>query len=102
MFMSNLPVPHPAFKPERRLSGPLGLRRHTLSYADLVEGVGFEPTKAEPADLQSAPVDHLGTPPEYETSTMRGSEARCQVTAQCLVYAKAGAKYNTCSRKCKA
>ncbi len=30
----------------------------------LVEGVGFEPTKASPADLQSAPVDRLGTPPE--------------------------------------
>ncbi len=30
----------------------------------LVEGVGFEPTKAEPADLQSAPVDRLGTPPK--------------------------------------
>ena len=29
----------------------------------VVEGVGFEPTKAEPADLQSAPVDRLGTPP---------------------------------------
>ncbi len=29
-----------------------------------VEGVGFEPTKASPADLQSAPVDHLGTPPK--------------------------------------
>ena len=30
----------------------------------LVEGVGFEPTKAWPADLQSAPVDRLGTPPK--------------------------------------
>ena len=29
----------------------------------LVEGVGFEPTKAKPTDLQSAPVDRLGTPP---------------------------------------
>ncbi len=29
----------------------------------LVEGVGFEPTKAEPADLQSALVDRLSTPP---------------------------------------
>ena len=31
---------------------------------NLVEGVGFEPTKAEPADLQSAPFDRSGTPPE--------------------------------------
>ena len=29
----------------------------------MVEGAGFEPAKAEPADLQSAPVDRLGTPP---------------------------------------
>ena len=38
----------------------------TNSYAmsQLVEGVGFEPTKAEPTDLQSAPVDRLGTPPK--------------------------------------
>jgi hypothetical protein len=28
-----------------------------------MEGVGFEPTKAEPADLQSAPFGRLGTPP---------------------------------------
>ena len=30
----------------------------------VVEGEGFEPPKAEPADLQSAPVDRLGTPPK--------------------------------------
>ena len=29
----------------------------------LVEGAGFEPAKAEPSDLQSDPVDRLGTPP---------------------------------------
>ena len=29
----------------------------------VVEGGGFEPPKAEPADLQSAPFDHFGTPP---------------------------------------
>jgi hypothetical protein len=33
-------------------------------HCGMVEGVGFEPTKAEPADLQSAPVDRLGTPPK--------------------------------------
>ncbi len=31
---------------------------------DTVEGEGFEPSKAEPADLQSAPFDRSGTPPE--------------------------------------
>ncbi len=29
----------------------------------MVEGDGFEPSKAEPADLQSAPFGHSGTPP---------------------------------------
>lgn len=28
-----------------------------------MEGVGFEPTKAEPSDLQSDPFDRSGTPP---------------------------------------
>ncbi len=28
-----------------------------------LEGVGFEPTKAEPSDLQSDPFNHSGTPP---------------------------------------
>ncbi len=31
----------------------------------MVEGDGFEPSKAEPADLQSAPFGHSGTPPEF-------------------------------------
>ena len=32
----------------------------------LVEGGGFEPPKAKPADLQSAPVDRLGIPPRHK------------------------------------
>ncbi len=32
---------------------------------DMVEERGFEPLKAEPADLQSAPFDHSGTPPQW-------------------------------------
>ncbi len=35
----------------------------------MVEGVGFEPTKAEPADLQSAPFGHSGTPPKFGAAT---------------------------------
>ncbi len=31
----------------------------------MVEGDGFEPSKAEPADLQSAPFGHSGTPPNF-------------------------------------
>ena len=29
----------------------------------MVEGEGFEPSKAEPSDLQSDPFDRSGTPP---------------------------------------
>ena len=35
-----------------------------LSKLLTVEGGGFEPPKAEPADLQSAPFGRSGTPPE--------------------------------------
>ena len=31
----------------------------------MVDRVGFEPTKAEPADLQSAPFSHSGTCPSW-------------------------------------
>ena len=39
--------------------------RHSTVTDDLemVEGEGFEPSKAEPADLQSAPFNRSGTPP---------------------------------------
>ena len=33
----------------------------------MVEGEGFEPSKAEPSDLQSDPFDRSGTPPETRT-----------------------------------
>ena len=37
-----------------------------LSYTRiLVEGAGFEPAKALPTDLQSAPFSHSGTPPYF-------------------------------------
>src|SRR5450432_4759690 len=38
-------------------------QRTGITDPKVVEGEGFEPSKAEPADLQSAPVDRLGTPP---------------------------------------
>ena len=34
-----------------------------LLIPELVEGEGFEPSKAEPTDLQSVPFDRSGTPP---------------------------------------
>jgi len=43
----------------------------------LVEGVGFEPTKAKPSDLQSDPFGRSGTPPIYE--------GRIVLKHQCIV-----------------
>ena len=44
-----------------------GFSRYLLEHhkKNMVEGDGFEPSKAEPADLQSAPFGHSGTPPGY-------------------------------------
>ncbi len=42
---------------------PLNYTRACSIVERLVEGGGFEPPKAMPTDLQSAPVDRLGTPP---------------------------------------
>ncbi len=43
---------------------PLNYTRLYLSFSKLVEGEGFEPSKAEPSDLQSDPFDRSGTPPK--------------------------------------
>ena len=37
----------------------------------MVEGAGFEPAKAEPADLQSDPFDRSGTPPNKHATCKR-------------------------------
>ena len=37
--------------------------------SNMVEGEGFEPSKAEPSDLQSDPFDHSGTPPGFKRGT---------------------------------
>ena len=43
---------------------PPSLNRNRPGSRTLVEGVGFEPTKAEPPDLQSGPFGRSGTPPQ--------------------------------------
>ena len=43
----------------------------TMILLILVEGEGFEPSKAEPSDLQSDPFGRSGTPPN-ETSNCEG------------------------------
>ena len=40
----------------------------------LVEGVGFEPTKAEPPDLQSGPFGRSGTPPQRKRPILQGND----------------------------
>ena len=44
----------------------------------LVEGEGFEPSKAEPSDLQSDPFDRSGTPPN-RTRDYANHHLRCQI-----------------------
>ena len=54
----------------------LYLLQSTIKFI-LVEGVGFEPTKAEPTDLQSALVDRLSTPPKF-SRLFWNNHYRCQ------------------------
>jgi anti-anti-sigma factor len=48
-----------------------------LLQKNLVEGEGFEPSKAEPSDLQSEPFDRSGTPPA-KRGIMPDFPASCQ------------------------
>jgi hypothetical protein len=51
----------------------------------VVEGAGFEPAKAEPSDLQSDPVDRLGTPPEIDDGAdYRNRTGDLLITSQLL------------------
>ena len=54
---TNFPLPFRALRPFSAVAALLCWR--------VVEGVGFEPTKAEPSDLQSGPFGHSGTPPAF-------------------------------------
>ena len=47
----------------------------TAPSRDMVEGEGFEPSKASPTDLQSAPFGRLGIPP-YIIEILSGAEHR--------------------------
>ncbi|KTC98351.1 hypothetical protein Lery_0976 [Legionella erythra] len=49
---------------------PLNYTRLPFS-SQLVEGEGFEPSKAEPSDLQSDPFDRSGTPPKKTPFSFR-------------------------------
>ena len=47
---------------------PLVFQTNNLKPGKLVEGEGFEPSKAEPSDLQSDPFGHSGIPPDCGVS----------------------------------
>ena len=47
----------------------------------LVEGVGFEPTKAEPSDLQSGPFGRSGTPPQRKRRILLNGTGRVKLHA---------------------
>ncbi len=51
--------------PDLRVMNPSLSPTELPSRMIMVEGVGFEPTKAKPTDLQSAPFDHFGIPPKW-------------------------------------
>src|SRR3990167_6035781 len=46
-----------------------------------MEGVGFEPTKAEPSDLQSDPFGRSGTPPKNRALNSASGTSLCQQNA---------------------
>ncbi len=46
---------------------PIYDTRNYYSHVFLVEGEGFEPSKAEPTDLQSVPFGRSGTPPKKQS-----------------------------------
>ena len=58
MFQNNAMIPEIA----KIADGESGL---SLLQKIVVVGTGFEPVKAKPADLQSAPVDRLGILPPW-------------------------------------
>ncbi len=67
---------HPPATPSQ-LATPCKTSRHHSSANFLVEGEGFEPSKAEPSDLQSDPFDRSGTPPA-KRRIMTGRRHCCQ------------------------
>ena len=66
---------------------PLNYTRCSFySFHILVEGEGFEPSKAEPSDLQSDPFDRSGTPPEIVSQISRVfSESRPQMSMKTYI-----------------
>ncbi len=58
-----LPLNYTRIPAKRRFTIKATWLARSQAAAYMVEGGGFEPPKAEPADLQSAPFGRSGTPP---------------------------------------
>ncbi len=67
------------------LCGPAGSALIAEAFY-LVEGGGFEPPKAEPTDLQSAPFGRSGTPPYREAGAGDGTRTRNLLITNQLLY----------------
>jgi endonuclease III len=50
-----------------------------------LEGEGFEPSKAEPSDLQSDPFDRSGTPPQNQAGHFDPTNRQCQLLSGKMV-----------------
>ncbi len=60
----DFPEPFGSHPPPKFSGRDVCLANKSSAIANMVEGGGFEPPKAEPSDLQSDPFGHSGTPPK--------------------------------------
>ena len=101
---------------ERALTFEKSRSKRYAACSDVVEEDGFEPSKAKPADLQSVPFGHLGTPP-YSVGRKKGGAGgrirtpdllitnqllyRLSYTSTEAFRIHSGAYYNSTSRACQ-
>ena len=69
----------------RNLQGAAPLKPGLEHLRMMVEGGGFEPPKAEPADLQSAPFGHSGTPPNAKRAIVFMAHWGVKTKFQCPI-----------------
>ncbi len=64
--------------------------------ANNLEGEGFEPSKAEPSDLQSDPFDRSGTPPHWSPKKLKGLQEKVNLRTSKNVEPATGFEPVTC------
>ena len=74
--------------------GRLALYQLSYSRQKMVEREGFEPSKASPADLQSAPFGHSGTSPII--SSMFAANSHCDSRTASWLELAIGLEPTTC------